>query len=476
MLPLTCNHTLILSLVVLAVWAQHVSAFAFTPQQRQHPRQQLRFLASASPLQATSQDDLDKLTVPVLKERLRAASLPVSGRKADLVTRLLENGETAGSSNAEQATIAPTINDNTQKDQASMINSTNKAARQPTTTASTSTVISKVQVDTKKKKRNPGKRERLARRKWACSSSPDDENSAVETLLEKRDVARREASYRQADAILDQLRIEHGVYVDDDTRTYGYRSGGNQSPRIDTRKQEGWTRRGGAKQPLEDSKLAEILASIRERDMLREMRDFDTADAMRAELLALHGVSLDDKNRVWWTGALLDGAKVSMGGWKCVNNHNDEMKDRTLIEARVREREDARKSKDYHSADNIRDELMDEFGVHLDDGLRMWWTSPDGSLPAVYLEAKRGDGGKRWDSTWMKVKSGGENVTLSDEDNATIGAMVMAREDSRRKRNYAAADRIREDLRRKFNVYLDDVDHTWGIEPDSGRDTRTDYD
>ena len=56
-----------------------------------HP--QLR-LAARRPLAAavrmsSSQEDLSKRTVVQLKEQLRAAGLPVSGRKAELIERLL---------------------------------------------------------------------------------------------------------------------------------------------------------------------------------------------------------------------------------------------------------------------------------------------------------------------------------------------------------------------------------------------------
>ena len=37
-------------------------------------------------------DDLLSLTVPKLKEILKAKGLPVSGKKADLISRILENG------------------------------------------------------------------------------------------------------------------------------------------------------------------------------------------------------------------------------------------------------------------------------------------------------------------------------------------------------------------------------------------------
>jgi len=43
----------------------------------------------ATGIRMLSCEDLSKLTVVQLKERLRAASLPVSGRKAELIERLL---------------------------------------------------------------------------------------------------------------------------------------------------------------------------------------------------------------------------------------------------------------------------------------------------------------------------------------------------------------------------------------------------
>ena len=36
-----------------------------------------------------SEEELSKLTVPVLKEKLKEAGLPVSGKKAELISRLL---------------------------------------------------------------------------------------------------------------------------------------------------------------------------------------------------------------------------------------------------------------------------------------------------------------------------------------------------------------------------------------------------
>ena len=48
----------------------------------------LRCTAMSRSRQLIAEDDLSKHTVVQLKERLRAAGLPVSGRKAELISRL----------------------------------------------------------------------------------------------------------------------------------------------------------------------------------------------------------------------------------------------------------------------------------------------------------------------------------------------------------------------------------------------------
>ena len=52
-------------------------------------------------------EDLSKLTVVALKERLRAAGLPVSGRKAELIVRLGGGGAPAAAP-AAASVFAPT--------------------------------------------------------------------------------------------------------------------------------------------------------------------------------------------------------------------------------------------------------------------------------------------------------------------------------------------------------------------------------
>ena len=54
----------------------------------------------------SSQEDLSKRTVVQLKEQLRAAGLPVSGRKAELIERLLSADAAPAAASVPLASVA----------------------------------------------------------------------------------------------------------------------------------------------------------------------------------------------------------------------------------------------------------------------------------------------------------------------------------------------------------------------------------
>lgn len=545
----------------------------------------------------TNSNDLNALTIVMLKERLREEGLPVSGKKAKLVERLCSVTKSTTKSTARIHTSQPKTSSSssffTNKPSKGYTNKEAAAQKmekgqsrfqqqqqspsplkqfqtKPNPTkhnvlAAAAVGVANTTPKSMKRKRNPGKRERMAKRKWTCttkknnnSNIPDQEkeheneiseqqrnerNNIIEALLTKRDKARQTRDFGIADDMLDDLWTEHGVYLDDTTRTYEYRVSYSASTKNanevssvsrtsdtdnndddDPRKKSppppssspataAWTRRGGAKQPLSETELTSILDQIRQRDGMRRRGDFQSADEFRTDLAQIHGVRLDDNSRMWWTnapasmessssGGSISSSNINMnigsgssGGWKCANDDdpkeflrissteedqdtdtkNSQESDKIQeILTMVKERDVARKSQNYRRADTIREELMEDYGVHLDDDLKMWWVSPpDGSFPNAYLQAKTGTASgsiTRWDSTWKCVAhTDGEmnraniDTIMPQQDKVAVQGMLMAREDARRKRNYAAADKIRDDLRRMHNVHLDDVNHTWSV-------------
>ena len=65
--------------------------------------------------------------------------------------------------------------------------------------------------------------------------------------------------------------------------------------------------------------------------------------------------------------------------------------DARAVEGLIREREDARKSRDYKTADGLRDELVRNFGVNVDDGEREWWVGERKGNRVRKFNEMRGD-------------------------------------------------------------------------------------
>jgi hypothetical protein len=110
------------------------------------------------------------------------------------------------------------------------------------------------------------------------------------------------------------------------------------------------------------------------------------------------GVAVDDDLREWWVGDRKDnrdrkfvgrerGGRGGGPDW-AGDNRGDKMPfsrafkraegdaaevDAGAVEELIREREDSRKNRDYKTADVLRDELVRNFGVNVDDGEREWW-------------------------------------------------------------------------------------------------------
>jgi hypothetical protein len=64
----------------------------------------------------------------------------------------------------------------------------------------------------------------------------------------------------------------------------------------------------------------------------------------------------------------------------------------------------------------------------------------------------------------------GDDTTLSllsDDDQDQVRALIKARDQARRRRNYDTSDIIREDLKRKFQVHLDDRLKIWWVSNDN---------
>eukprot|EP00927_Polykrikos_kofoidii_P073124 TRINITY_DN6919_c0_g1_i3.p1 TRINITY_DN6919_c0_g1~~TRINITY_DN6919_c0_g1_i3.p1 ORF type:complete len:475 (-),score=95.70 TRINITY_DN6919_c0_g1_i3:197-1525(-) len=178
---------------------------------------------------------------------------------------------------------------------------------------------------------------------------------AIQDKINSREEARKTKDWQQADSLRDELRRQ-GVELDDKEsmwRTSGGRSGSYSGGPRDTE--------------ANDDHIAHIRKLVAERERFRASQDFDSADEMRRQLLAL-GVEVYDNDRVWKSSDGLQGVIITGGHEVDCHLHESD------IMSQVTQREEARSNKNWSQADSIRDDLR-RAGVELLDNSKTWVTT-----------------------------------------------------------------------------------------------------
>lgn len=292
----------------------------------------------------------------------------------------------------------------------------------------------------------------------------------ITALVASREDARTTKDFSRADNVRDDLR-RSGVELDDKTRTW--RTGNGRSGSYN----------GQTTTMLTESEIRSLVA---DRERARANQDFSSADDIRSRLSSL-GVELFDNQRIWRSNDGRQGVIVTGG----VEVSRCSLKDSDIC-ARVQAREDARHQKDFSRADTLRDELR-RMGVELIDADHRWQTmdgrsgqygsesrtskhSSSGSgsssadvalsvakvLQSVVSGSHGGDASAAVAAALASVVNGssggsGGGGSLSQ---ASIEALVYGREVERDRRDFAAADMIRQDLRNN-GVEVWDKQRTW---------------
>ena len=153
--------------------------------------------------------------------------------------------------------------------------------------------------------------------------------------------------------------------------------------------------------------------------------------------------------------------------WKCANEDNaaymseDEHANiKTLINAR----DDARRRRKYEISDRIRDELKDDYGIFIDDRLKLWWTSIDGKKVPRAIEAIKGDG--RWTvKKWHQIPTTLENDACVDAD--LVEGLLKQRDIARREKDFTTSDALLEEARTapdgELTLRIHDESRTWRV-------------
>ena len=340
--------------------------------------------------------------------------------------------------------------------------------------------------------------------------------SAVERLLDDRQRARRDNDFDRADEIRDTLLQQYGVQVWDKDGVWrtgasasgsglNRRSGGSSRDGGGGRFGRGGDRggrfgsdRGGRPRPPKDFgptghdyemsadagpiavdvSESEINAMIAARLRAKMSRNFEEADEIQVQLTDA-GVFVHDARKEWRADGIMFGDYANSDGRP--GRERESRRDREMapfeqspysagidtlneeeladITTLVSRRNGAKLSRNYNTADRIRDELKAEYNVFLEDRLRQWSVGGDFGPDSPARDSSRF---KPW------TMSSYSEALVDEEQESAILVQLEERNEAKAARNFDAADDIRDYLLSEYNVAIDDRLREWSIGGDFG--------
>lgn len=154
--------------------------------------------------------------------------------------------------------------------------------------------------------------------------------------------------------------------------------------------------------------------------------------------------------------------------WECADDENSSvlsLDEKEAVVGLIKERDAARRRKNYDVSDNLRQKLKSQFGVHVDDRLKQWWVSFDGSHVPQNIQAAKGDG--RWggQKQWRQIPTTPENDMCVSAD--LVNGLLTQRDIARREKDFTTADALLEEARQspdgELYLRIHDESRTWRI-------------
>jgi len=228
-----------------------------------------------------------------------------------------------------------------------------------------------------------------------------------------------------------------------------------------------------------------VLDLLSQRGNAKRKRDFDTADSIRDDLLANYSVAVDDRNKSWRTGGSRTSGRYGGGtgrigkmlrsekghDYKLSPEAGENSSDltETEIHSMLAKRLSAKFKKDYDVADSVQSELISA-GVFVSDTLREW--RADGMAYNNFKEnprsAKQSRNSRSNEPGKEYVKST-HSGDVEGADDELIQSLVDSRTRFKMVRDYEKADKVRDGLREKYNVEIDDKIMEWSVNGDFGK-------
>ena len=289
--------------------------------------------------------------------------------------------------------------------------------------------------------------------------------SEIHELLSERLQAKFAREFRVADSIQMEL-IDGGVFVHDglkewraDGMPYGtFRNGVNRNP---ANQQYSKSPHSQDVEGANDSLVGKL---VTERTKFKMMREYSKADAVREGLRTKFNVLVDDRLKQWSVGGdfgeehnaqrELADKFANRGYIKSTSSLSLDEEEEEYIQHHVEARATAKKDRNFDAADKIRLDLAQRFDVTINDKQKLW------SIGGIFEEL----GGRMGKPKGVYTRRGGGELSAEEDD--AISKMITDRYHAKKQRQFDIADEIRDALMREYNVKLDDRSNEWRVDTD----------
>jgi len=297
-----------------------------------------------------------------------------------------------------------------------------------------------------------GRRMRGRRAAYVKSNHSDafdgDEGEIIEALQE-RERSRAQKDFQSADKIRDYLMNELNIFIDDRLREWSV--GGDFGDEIN--QQRAMSKSVGSRNYVKASTSEELIdpdnepyiqLKVDERQQAKYDRDYGLADDIRDELLEAYNVVIHDKIRQWSVGGDFGDASLSKGAgvYRRRGGGNLSEEEVGAISSLITERHQAKQDRRYEVADEIRANLLEKYGVTIDDFCNEWRVASE---------------------DYGQASSPPNARVLSDKEVAFVQEQLKKRAAYKKKKDYDSADDIRDALRESFGVNIDDRTKEWTV-------------
>ena len=302
----------------------------------------------------------------------------------------------------------------------------------------------------------------------------------INKLLVKRSEYKKKSFFQKADSIRDYLESQFGVSINDKTRIWStqwtqkskkkdkQKHFSQKRATMSTQKKRvGFQQIGG---PIDTMQCQlseeEIQTLLRERSKARRERNFQKSDAILQQL-KLQYVFVDDKLKVWRADGLPIVTSIDAGNEDNISTSYKKTRDSKFIteedeayvQQKVKDRILAKIRRDFHVADDIRDELRYLKNVEINDDERSWKVVDKDD---VYYE------------NLNEYQFGGKRMAnISEEELDRISTLVKNRMDARKEKDFNTADAILRNLAVTHGVRVDDKKMLWHFDGRNVADSRS---